>query len=126
LLTPGAVERVGPEGDVLAIDISVDALEELRANTAAPNVYYLIVRADVLPLMDESVDAVFARSALIGADDKTEAARELFRVLSSGGRISIYVDPDEGDLERVFTSAGFGDVRTDPALPALYLAAVKP
>jgi ubiquinone/menaquinone biosynthesis C-methylase UbiE len=126
LLTQGVVERVGPEGDVLAIGVSVDALEELRATTAAPNVYYLIGRADVLPLMDESVDAVLARSVLIGTHDKMEAAREVFRVLGSGGRISMSVDPDEGYLERVFTSAGFGEVRTDPAWSAVHLTAVKP
>ena len=61
LLTLGAVERVGPDGDVLALDISVDALEELRRNTTAPNISYLIGRADILPLPDESVDAAVSR-----------------------------------------------------------------
>jgi ubiquinone/menaquinone biosynthesis C-methylase UbiE len=98
----------------------VDALDELRANTTAPNVYYLIGSADVLPLMDASVDVVITRSVI---DDKPEAARELVRVLSSGGRISMYGDPD-CDLEELFSSAGFSDVRTDAA--DLYLSAVKP
>jgi ubiquinone/menaquinone biosynthesis C-methylase UbiE len=117
LLTRGAVERVGPDGDVLAIDVSVDALEELRANTTAPNVSYLVGCAGVLPLMDESVDVVVTR--------KTEAASESFRVLRSGGRISMYGDPDDllPNFEQVFTSAGFNDVRTHPAAP--YLTAVK-
>lgn len=90
LLTLGAVERVGPEGDVIAIDISVDALEELRANCAAANVSYLIGQADVLPLRDESVDAVVTRSVLIYVEDKAEAARELTRVLRSGGHVSLF------------------------------------
>jgi ubiquinone/menaquinone biosynthesis C-methylase UbiE len=115
LLTGGVIERVGPAGDVLAIDISVDALEELRANTTAPNVSYFVGRADVLPLMDESVDVVVAQSIDAGAD----AACELFRVLRSGGRISIY---GEGELEPVFTGVGFSDVRTEAAC----LMAVKP
>jgi ubiquinone/menaquinone biosynthesis C-methylase UbiE len=116
LLTPRAAELVGPDGDVLAIDNSVDALEHLRAKTAAPNVTYLIGCADILPLMDESVDAVITR--------KTEAARELLRVLRSGGRISMYGDLGDGDLEELFTSVGFTDVRTSSA--ARRLTAVKP
>lgn len=90
LLTLGAVERVGPDGDVIALDISVDALEELRANTTAPNISYLVGRADVLPLTGGSVDAVLTRSVLIYVDDKAEAAREFHRVLRSGGRVSLF------------------------------------
>jgi arsenite methyltransferase len=90
LLTLGAVQRVGPEGDVIAIDISVDALEELRANSPAANVSYLIGQADVLPLRDESVDAVVTRSVLIYVEDKAEAAREFSRVLRSGGHVSLF------------------------------------
>ncbi len=90
LLALGAVSRVGPDGDVLAIDISVDALEELRANTGAPNLSYLVGGAEVLPLMDEAVDAVVTRSVLIYVDDKVEAAREFHRVLRSDGRVSLF------------------------------------
>lgn len=90
LLTLGAVERVGPDGDVIALDISVDTLEELRSQTGAPNISYLVAQADVLPLRDESVDAVVTRSVLIYVDDKAEAAREFARVLRSGGRVSLF------------------------------------
>jgi arsenite methyltransferase len=90
LLTLGAVERVGPEGDVLAIDISVDALEELRANVTAANIFYLFGSAEVLPLTDASIDAVVTRSVLIYVEDKPEAAREFYRVLKPGGRVSLF------------------------------------
>ncbi len=90
LLALGAVARVGPDGDVLAIDISVDALEELRANTTAPNLSYLVGSAEVLPLMDEAVDAVVTRSVLVYVDDKAEAAREFRRVLRCDGRVSLF------------------------------------
>jgi SAM-dependent methyltransferase len=90
LLTLGAVDRVGPDGDVIALDISVDALEELRGQTRAPNISYLVGQADVLPLRDESVDALVTRSVLIYVDDKAEAAREFARVLRSGGRVSLF------------------------------------
>ena len=90
LLTIGASERVAPDGDVLAVDISADALGELRRVATAPNISYFIGTADVLPLPDASVDAVVTRSVLIYVDDKPEAAREFFRVLRPGGRVSIF------------------------------------
>lgn len=90
LLTLGAVDRVGVDGDVIALDISVDALEELRGRTRAPNISYLVGQADVLPLRDASVDAVVTRSVLIYVDDKAEAAREFARVLRPGGRVSLF------------------------------------
>jgi arsenite methyltransferase len=90
LLTLGAVERVGPDDDVLAIDVSADALDELRANARAANISYFIGQAEALPLPDESVDVVVTRSVLIYVHDKAEAAREFFRVLRPGGRVSLF------------------------------------
>jgi len=101
LLTLGAVERVGAEGDVIALDISVDALEELRAHAIAPNISYLIGSADVLPLRDESLDAVVTRSVLIYVDDKAEAAVEFLRVLRSGGRVSLFEPVNSRNLRLV-------------------------
>jgi len=101
LLTLGAVERVGAEGDVIAFDISVDALEELRAHATAPNISYLIGSADVLPLRDESLDAVVTRSVLIYVDDKAEAALEFLRVLRSGGRLSVFEPINSRNLRLV-------------------------
>ena len=90
LLALAAAERVAPEGDVIALDISVDALEELRAHAAASNMSYLVGSADVLPLPDAHVDGVVTRSVLIYVDDKAEAAREFARVLRPHGRVSLF------------------------------------
>jgi arsenite methyltransferase len=90
LLTLGAIERVGPNGDVVAVDVSADALEELRRQCAAANVAYLIGHAEILPLMDRSIDIVVTRSVLIYVRPKVEASREFFRVLRHGGRLSIF------------------------------------
>jgi arsenite methyltransferase len=110
LLTIGAAERVAPGGDVLAIDVSVDALEELRGICSAPNVFYLIGSADVLPLTDDGVDAVLTRSVLIYVQDKAEAAREFFRVLRGGGRISIF-EPINSRNTRLSEAVDFGELR---------------
>jgi arsenite methyltransferase len=90
LLTLGAVEHVGPEGEVIALDVSADALDELRAHTTAPNISYVLASADVLPLVDQSVDAVVTRSVLIYVEEKAAAAQEFFRVLRPGGRVSLF------------------------------------
>jgi ubiquinone/menaquinone biosynthesis C-methylase UbiE len=68
-------ERVAPDGDVFVVDESVDVLEELRAQTRAPNVFYLVGWPEVLPLPDDSVDEV------VGPPPNADAERELARVL---------------------------------------------
>ncbi len=60
---------------MLVVDESVDALEELRAKTRAPNVFYLVGWPEVLPLPDKSVDEV------VGRPPTPEAEREFTRVL---------------------------------------------
>lgn len=129
LLTIGAVERVGPDGDVLAVDISVDALEELQRATRVPNISYAVGCAEVLPLTDESVDVVVMRSVLIYVHAKDEAARELFRVLRPGGRVSIF-EPINSRNRRLSHLIDFGELAarvhaweaerySDPADPML-------
>jgi ubiquinone/menaquinone biosynthesis C-methylase UbiE len=60
---------------VFVVDESVDMLEALRARTRAPNVFYFIGCAEVLPLPDASVDEV------VGAPRSAAARAELDRVL---------------------------------------------
>jgi ubiquinone/menaquinone biosynthesis C-methylase UbiE len=92
LLTFGAHEQIG-DGWVFAVDPSVDALEELLRGAheaSLSGVMYLIGDAEVIPLPDESVDAAVTRSVLMYVDDIALAARELYRVLRPGGRLSLY------------------------------------
>jgi arsenite methyltransferase len=107
LLTVAAAEHVAPDGDVLAIDVSVDALEELRRVCTAANVSYLVGSADVLPLPDASVDVVLTRSVLIYVLDKSEAVTEFFRVLRPGGRVSIF-EPINSRNTRLSEVVDFG------------------
>jgi ubiquinone/menaquinone biosynthesis C-methylase UbiE len=57
-----AIAEAGPDGDVLVVDWRVETLERLRRECAAPNVFFLLGSADVLPLLDRSVDAVVGGS----------------------------------------------------------------
>jgi ubiquinone/menaquinone biosynthesis C-methylase UbiE len=124
-------ERVAPEGDVLVVDHSVDALEHLRKTTRASNIFYLVGSMDVLPLTDASADEILT-SAVPG----DEAAAEFFRVLRSGGRVAIatgdqdHAGPalnlDAREVERLFSDAGFTAVTVAAARGRLAVAAHKP
>jgi arsenite methyltransferase len=90
LLALGAVARVGEDGDVYALDPSVDALRELRRAADAPQLWYLIGDAEVLPLPDAFVDVAVTRSVLIYVADVERAVAELGRVVRPRGRISFF------------------------------------
>ena len=109
LIAIAAVERVGPDGTVVAIDISADCLEEVRRIATAPNIVYLIGTAEVLPLPNESIDAVLTRSVLIYVSEKDEAASEFFRVLRPGGRVSLFEPINSRNL-RLSEAVDFGEL----------------
>jgi arsenite methyltransferase len=109
LLAIGALERLGEDGEVVAVDPSVDCLEELRATCSDPRLWYEVGGAEVLPLPDASVDAVLARSVLIYVRDKAQAAREFFRVLRQGGRVSIF-EPVNRNNTRLWDVVDFGSL----------------
>ena len=91
LLTFAARARIG-DGWVIAVDPSVDALEELlrRAHERqAAGIMYLVGEAEVLPLPDASVDVAVLRSVLVHVDDLAAVAGELARVVRPGGRVSL-------------------------------------
>jgi ubiquinone/menaquinone biosynthesis C-methylase UbiE len=64
-----ALERGGPDADVIVIDPSVPRLEALERSLADPRVWFLIGDGEVLPLPDASVDAV------IGGGETAELER---------------------------------------------------
>jgi ubiquinone/menaquinone biosynthesis C-methylase UbiE len=129
LLTFGALERIG-EGWLYAVDPSVAALEELERQAeeiGAAGIAYLVGDARVLPLPDASVDAVVARPFAVD-EDVDETARELHRVLRSGGRMSVAapIDHDADGLTRSLQDAGFADVQLERDRDATLVRARRP
>jgi SAM-dependent methyltransferase len=123
-------ERVAPEGVVLVVDRSVDALERLRKTTTASNVFYLVGSMDVLPLTDAAADEILASSV-----PTPDAAAEFFRVLRPDGQVAVTGDQDPGgsalnldarEIERLFTDTGFTAVTVAAAQGRLAVAARKP
>jgi arsenite methyltransferase len=95
LIAFGALERLGPSGQVIFSDISQDLLDHCRAAAAAEGLLdrsrFLLASADSLAdIADASVDVVTTRSVLIYVKDKAAALREFYRVLRPGGRISLF------------------------------------
>ena len=99
--------RVAPEGDLLDVERSDDALQRLRKATTVSNVFYLV-----------------------------GSAAEFFRVLRPGGEVVIAAgDQDHTraalnlnahEVERLFIDAGFAGVTVAAAQGRLAVAARKP
>jgi SAM-dependent methyltransferase len=95
LIAFGALERLGPSGQVIFSDISQDLLDHCSAAASSEGLLdrcrFVLAPADQLAAVaDASVDAVTTRSVLIYVKDKARAMREFFRVLRPGGRASLF------------------------------------
>jgi SAM-dependent methyltransferase len=95
LIAFGALERLGPSGQVIFSDISPDLLDHCRKAADAEGLLdrcrFVLAAADRLTgVADVSVDAVTTRSVLIYVKDKAAALREFYRVLRPGGRVSLF------------------------------------
>ena len=95
LIAFAALDRLGPDGQVIFADISRDLLDHCRDAVLAQGLLdrCSFVRAsagDLAGIAAESVDVVTTRSVLIYVADKDAALREFHRVLRPGGRISLF------------------------------------
>jgi ubiquinone/menaquinone biosynthesis C-methylase UbiE len=137
-----ARQRVGVAGRVVGVDASPQMLAV--ASKAAPDVEWREGNAAALPVgADDRFDVVTCQQGLQFFQDKPTAAREMRRVLKSGGRLGVavwrglddnrlfeelhaiaerHVGPlvdarhgfgDPDALSRLLTDAGFGDVHVD-------------
>jgi SAM-dependent methyltransferase len=87
----GALDLVGDDGRVIFSDISEDVLSVCREIGAGdPRCEFVRASADELPLDAASVDVLTTRSTVIYLEDKARTVREFFRVLRSGGRLSMF------------------------------------
>lgn len=87
-----AASLVGPEGEVIALDLTpamTRKLERTTADAGTDNLCVLCASAEDIPLPDESVDVITSNGALNLVPDKRRAVAEMFRVLRPGGRLQI-------------------------------------
>ncbi|HEY41678.1 MAG TPA: methyltransferase domain-containing protein [Dehalococcoidia bacterium] len=89
-----AARRVGPDGYVLATDISSNLLAyaaSVAEEAGLANLETRVMDGENLELEDNSFDAVICRSGLMLMPDPKAAMAEIYRVLRSGGRVSAFV-----------------------------------
>jgi SAM-dependent methyltransferase len=87
-----AAQMVGPEGQVVGIDMTPEMLGKARASAAAmgaDNVRFVEGEVERLPFADRSFDVVISNGVIDLVPDKDAVFGELFRVLAPGGRLQI-------------------------------------
>ena len=114
--TVDAARRLGPEGQLIAVDIQpqmIARLERRVQEAGLTNVEAHVADACALPLEDESIDRAFLVTVLPEIPDRARALAELHRVLKPGGLLSIteeFPDPDylfAFETIRLVEAAGF-------------------
>lgn len=89
VLAREAATRVGSRGFVAGVDPAPGML--VVAERIAPTVEWRRGTAESLPYPDEAFDAVVCQFGLMFFDDHRESLREMLRVLSPGGTLTVAV-----------------------------------
>lgn len=106
-----AAEKIGTTGRVLAVDISPEMLALAQKRIAVSgfaNVSFHEGRAEAIPADTDSVDVILSSLTLMYVIDRAAAARDIARVLRSGGRLvaAVWGGPDDCDIVRFQQTAG--------------------
>jgi ubiquinone/menaquinone biosynthesis C-methylase UbiE len=97
--TVDAAERLGPDGELIAVDIQPEMIaqvEERVRQAGLTNVETHVASAYELPMEDESVDRAFLVTVLPEIPEPVRGLREVYRVLKPGGVFSTteeFMDP---------------------------------
>jgi ubiquinone/menaquinone biosynthesis C-methylase UbiE len=89
-----AAKLVGPNGSVLATDISEEALltaAQLAEQDGYRNITTRVANAEQLDLADDTYDAAISRFGLMLISNQQQALAEIRRVLKPGGRLAAIV-----------------------------------
>lgn len=87
-----AAIKVGPEGKVIGIDMTIEMLEKARASASEmnlDNVEFVEGYAEELPVPDDWADVVISNGVLNLCPDKLGTLGEMYRVLKPGGKLQI-------------------------------------
>lgn len=87
-----AASQVGPSGRVIGIDLNPEMLDRARNHAVAanlPQVEFREGRMEDVPIPDGTADVVISNGVVNLSFRKSKVIQELFRILRSGGRVSL-------------------------------------
>ncbi|MDH5607023.1 MAG: methyltransferase domain-containing protein [Anaerolineae bacterium] len=119
-----AAERVGPDGYVLATDISSNLLAYADASAkeaGIDNFETRVMDAENLELEDGSFDAVICRNGLMLIPNVGAAMAEIYRVLKPGGRVSaiVFSTPDKSPWISIPAMIAMKHAKLPPPQPGM-------
>lgn len=134
-VTIEAARRVGPTGEVVALDIQQAMLDKVQAKLAAGNISNVRLVHGGLGeglVEEDSFDRAFLVTVLGEIPDKVRSLREIYVALKPGGLLSItevLPDPDfqtPDAVSRLARETGFVEEKLIGGLPAFTMNLVKP
>lgn len=110
-VTLAAAGATAPEGIAVGVDISSEMLAAAKkraSDAGCSNIEFRQGRAEELPAEEGSFDAVLASLSLMYVIDRRTAAKEIARVLKTGGRFvaAVWSSADVCDIVRLQEAAG--------------------
>ncbi len=115
-LTKALLERLGPKGRVVAVDISPRMIEVAKAKVRDERVSWHVVDATRLPMDPRSFDRVVCYSVWPHFDDAAATATELARVLRPSGNLHVWHLISRAKVNEIHASAA----------PAVHMDVLKP
>jgi ubiquinone/menaquinone biosynthesis C-methylase UbiE len=87
---PALRQAVGPDGAVIAADLTPEMLARARAQAAAARAALVLADARQLPFADAAADVLFAAGLINHLPDTEAGLTELARVTRSGGLLVLF------------------------------------
>ena len=144
---PFLLDRIGRNGRVVALDVAEAMLLRAKAKGFPGNIDYICADVMAIPLADELFNAVVCYSSFPHFRDKPRAFSQIYRVIRSGGTMSIChtrsraeineihrqipavhhdTIPEADKMQSMLLAAGFTEISIDDSHDSYLATAKKP